>query len=96
MRNNLPDKCMKDECGVINLDDKSGNGTHWCAYYKNTKNCYYFDSFGNLAPPLEFINYLGSKTLIFYNHERFQDYNTFNCGHLCLHFLYNISIIKKR
>lgn len=94
MRNDLPTKYKSVECGVINLDDKDGNGTHWCAYYKINNKCYYFDSFGNLKPPHEFINYLGSKCLIFYNYGRYQDYDTFNCGHLCLQFLYEMSKIK--
>lgn len=91
MRNGLPKRCMKNECGVINLDDKDGDGTHWCAYYKFSNQCYYFDSFGNLKPPLELIKHLGSTCKIFYNYKRYQDYNTFNCGHLCVEFLYNMS-----
>lgn len=91
MRNDLPNKCLKNECGVINLDDKDGVGTHWCAYYKNNNICSYFDSFGNLKPPLELITYFGSSCRIFYNHKRYQDFNTFNCGHLCLQFLYEMS-----
>lgn len=94
MRNNLPKKCLNIECGVINLDHKNGDGTHWCAYHKVDSKCYYFDSFGNLRPPNELIYYLGSKCLIFYNHKRYQDFNTYNCGHLCMEFLLKMSIKK--
>jgi len=34
-RNELPSKPWKKECGVLNLDDMTGNGTHWVAWYKN-------------------------------------------------------------
>lgn len=94
MRNDLPKKCLKIECGVINLDNKDGDGTHWCAYYKFHHECYYFDSFGNLKPPLELIHYLGSNCSIFYNRKRYQNFNTYNCGHLCIQFLLEMSIKK--
>lgn len=87
MRNSLPKIPLEQECGVVNLDDINGAGTHWVAYYKNHDYKEYFDSFGNLQPPLEIINYL--KLPIAYNYERKQKFNTFNCGHLCLKFLYN-------
>lgn len=91
MRNELPSRCNKIECGVINLDDTNGDGTHWCAYHKIDNICFYFDSFGNLKPPLEFIKYMGSESKIFYNYKQYQYYNTYNCGHLCLQFLYEMS-----
>ena len=60
MRNALPSgKPKLKETAIINLDDKSGPGTHWVAYRKLGKDVTYFDSFGNLKPPKELINYLG-------------------------------------
>ena len=82
----IPKKAQLEECGIINLDDFKGLGTHWVAYYKNKNYKEYFDSFGNLQPPLETINYL--KAQIHYNYEQKQDYNTIICGHLCLQFLF--------
>ncbi|KAI8120059.1 hypothetical protein CVS40_8596 [Lucilia cuprina] len=87
MRDMLPKRSKRIECGIVNLDSAIGSGTHWVAYYKNNKYIKYFDSFGNLQPPLEIMKYLGKD--IEYNHEQKQQYNTFNCGHLCLKFLYN-------
>lgn len=89
MRNDLPKKIWKTECGIINLDDKNGFGTHWTAYKKNKSQIVYFDSYGNLRPPNEVIRYFNSNGLckILYNHTVYQSYNTFNCGHLCLNFL---------
>lgn len=92
MRDSLPKRPRKHECAVVNLDNSTGPGTHWVAYYKKDSNIEYFDSFGNLRPPIEIINYLGSK--IKYNHTVYQNYNTVNCGHLCLNFLYNCYINK--
>lgn len=95
MRTNLPKRCRKHECGVLNLDDEKGPGTHWVSYYKkDNRTCYYFDSFGDLQPPKEFINYVdgscGGKCKILYNYKREQAFNTIVCGHLCLKFLYEM------
>lgn len=87
MRDNLPKQPYSNECGIINLDNSSGPGTHWVAYYKNGNDIIYFDSFGNLAPPREVISYLGNN--IKYNYDVYQKYDSFKCGHLCLQFLLN-------
>lgn len=91
MRDNLPEFPRRIECAVVNLDSFKGHGTHWVAYYKNGSSVNYFDSFGNLKPPLELTNYFNKKgpLNIKYNYDRFQNYNQINCGHLCLEFLIN-------
>lgn len=92
MRNDLPSKIYRNEAGIVNLDDKIGPGTHWTAYVKHGRKVTYFDSIGRLKPPLELITYFrsdGSKNTITYNFERYQNLNSYNCGHLCLHFLYS-------
>lgn len=78
---------LKYESAIINLDDKDGPGTHWVAYEKRADKVMYFDSFGNLQPPLNLMKYLGVGSTVKYNHERYQDYDTIICGHLCLAFL---------
>lgn len=90
MRNKLPKKIRKNECGIINLDNDDGPGTHWTAYKrKNDSRTDYFDSFGNLRPPIEAMKYFRSRgpCQIFYNHDTYQTYNSVNCGQLCLYFL---------
>jgi len=87
-RNDLPNKPHRKECGILNLDNLMGNGTHWVAWYKNENKKYYFDSFG-LHPPLEIIKYL--KAPVFYNTERVQKFGTVICGHLCLYWLKEMS-----
>ena len=76
------------ESAIVNLKNKDGPSTHWVAYKTVENNVEYFDSFGNLRPPLNLVEYL-SVDRIKYNHDRYQNYNTFVCGHLCLKFLCN-------
>lgn len=79
------------ETGIINLDESSGSGTHWVAYVKKNGLCEYFDSYGNLRPPQEFLNYmLKDDVTITYNYTNIQKDKKYNCGHLCLHFLSNV------
>lgn len=93
MRDVLPvNKPWINECMILNHDSVKNNGTHWTCYVKQRQEVYYFDSFGKLPPPLELIRYLGSECNIYYNTEQYQTYNTINCGHLCLRFLYEFYI----
>lgn len=91
MRDDLPKKCHKNECGVVNLDSSEGPGTHWVAYGKRGQEIYYFDSFGDLPPPKELISYFGSDAQIYYNYLNYQKYGTVVCGQLCITFLYNFN-----
>lgn len=89
MRDSLPSSSpRRNECGIINLDTTQGPGTHWVAYKKTGDSILYFDSFGSLKPPIELVQYLGSRCKIKYNSAAYQTYDTINCGHLCLEFLY--------
>lgn len=92
MRDGLPKTPLYVECGIVNLDSEAGMGTHWVAYSKKNNTVKYFDSFGNLMPPIELLNYFNQggkkgKINITYNYKRYQNYNEINCGHLCLQFL---------
>lgn len=87
MRDELPQQPFQKECGVVNLDSSKNPGSHWVAYAKNNDYIEYFDSYGNLKPPKEFIKYLGAK--VHYNYDNIQRDHPYNCGHLCLHFLKN-------
>lgn len=48
MKDMLPNKVNKYECGIVNLGSFNANRTHWVCYYKKGKVNYYFDTFGNL------------------------------------------------
>ena len=50
-RNALPESINNKECGIINLDDIKGQGTHWVCYRNLEKNLVeYFDPFGLIMP----------------------------------------------
>ena len=82
MRDNLPKKRFKKECGIVNLDDSFSGGTHWVCYFNN----YYFDSYG-LQPPLEIVEYLKQPQFNIYQIQKSGKI----CGHLCLYFLNQMS-----
>ena len=89
MRNYLPRRPLKRECGILNLDGVSGKGSHWVCWYRNDNdNKFYFDSFG-VQPPKELTEYLISP--IYYNTERIQPDGEVVCGHLCLYTLVRLS-----
>ncbi|KAL4118952.1 hypothetical protein QTP88_011830 [Uroleucon formosanum] len=48
----------RQESAIINLDTRKGTGTHWVAYKKIGKKVEYYDSFGNLPPPIEMPDYV--------------------------------------
>ena len=56
-------KAKLNECGILNLDSSSGDGTHSVMWFKKG-NKIYFDSNG-VQPPNELISYL--KSPMFYN-----------------------------
>ena len=89
LRDILPTKTNWYECGILNLDSSSGDGTHWVMWFKKSKEKFYFDSFG-VQPPSELIAYL--KSPIFYNSERVQQNGEMFCGHLCLFALKQLSL----
>lgn len=86
-RDTLPKSGPKmTEMAVVNLDLSTNPGTHWVAYSKRGKRVTYFDSFGNLPPPLELQRYFKGCTIV-HNYSRCQNFDEVNCGHLCLEFL---------
>lgn len=90
MRDLLPHNISEIETGIVNLDDNNGKGTHWVCYTKNGFRVQYFDSFGNLKPPVELQRYFNSgpyHTEVRYNYFPIQKEDEVNCGHLCLDFL---------
>lgn len=91
MRDNLPKKPLLNECAIINLDNQQNDGTHWTAYCKKADLVYYFDSFGNLPPPIELVKYFGSDVEIHYNNLKYQDFGTIICGQLCITFLHHFN-----
>ena len=89
LQDTLPTKTKLNECGILNLDSSSGDGTHWVMWFKKGKNKFYFDSYG-VQLPSELITYLKSPK--FYNSERVQQNGEVFCGHLCLFTLKQLSL----
>ena len=81
LRDTLSKKSKLNECGILNLDSPSGDGTHWVIWFTKEKDKFYFDSYG-VQSPSELMAYLRSS--IFYNSERVQQNGEVFCGHLCL------------
>ena len=89
LRDTLPKKEKINECGILNLDSSSGDGTQWVMWFKKGKDNFSFDSYG-VQPPSELFLYL--KSPIFYNSERVQQNGEVFCGHLCLFSLKQLSL----
>ena len=89
LRDTLPTKTKLNECGVLNLDSSSGDGTHWVMWFKKGMNKFHFDGYG-VQPPSDLIDYL--KSPIFYNSERVQQNGEVFCGHLCHFILTQLSL----
>ena len=68
LRDTLPKKPKRNECALMNLDDTSGDRTHWVAWFKCGDKKWSFDSFG-LPPPTELNDYLSD---VFYPTEQIQ------------------------
>jgi len=64
----------------MNLEETSGDGTHWVAWFKRGDKKWYFDAFG-LPPPTELNDYLGD---VFYPTEQIQPRQEVFCDQLCL------------
>ncbi|CAH3172096.1 unnamed protein product [Porites evermanni] len=91
-RDGLPQKITK-ECGIINLDDIQGAGTHWVCY-RNLDSVVgslpvveYFDPFG-LVMPYEALEYFRTaRKKIVYSIDEIQNRSTVLCGYWCLYYL---------
>ena len=86
-RDGLPHK-IKKECGIINLDDIQGPGTHWVCYRNIDNVVEYFDPFGLIMPneALTYFNTSGKR--IIYSMDEIQNRNTVLCGYWCLYYLF--------
>ena len=83
----LPTQIKNKECGIVNLDDHIGPGTHWVAYRNIDRFCEYFDSFG-LKMPSEVKKYMATsgKQLV-YSSDEIQERDSVLCGYWCLYYL---------
>ena len=86
-RDQLPQKIQK-ECGIINLDDIQGPGTHWVCYRNVDSVVEYFDPFGLIMPSEALKYFRSSGKHIVYSIDEIQNRNTVLCGYWCLYYLF--------
>jgi hypothetical protein len=89
-RNDLP-KTIYNKNYIINMDDRSGFGTHWVAVINTGSRCIYFDSFG-VYPPEEVLLFMrssGKENIM--NEYRVQDVGSLMCGYFCIYFIDSIN-----
>ena len=85
-RNALPSK-IKKECGIINLDDIEGPGTHWVFYRNLDSFVEYFDPLCLIMPD-EVYHYLAtSGKRQIYSEDEIQNRDSVLCGYWCLYYL---------
>ena len=71
----LPKK-IRTECGIINLDDTQGSGTHWVCYRNLDSVVEYFDPFGLIMPNEALVYFRTSKKRIVYSMDEIQNRST--------------------
>jgi hypothetical protein len=83
---------------IVNLDDSTGIGTHWCAFIITDKMAMYFDSFGAPMPQaiLRFIKRYNSNLKIIYSIDQIQHRDSIYCGYFCVFWLYFFNVLHKR
>ena len=79
------------ECSVVNMDDSTGQGTHYVCYWHDNSNTYYFDSYG-VPPPDDLLSYLrtGGKQIA-YNTTQLQPIKSAMCGYFCIYVLKHLA-----
>ena len=97
MRDTLPEKPTRQECGIVNLNTSDEQGNHCVCYSKDGSTRIYFDSFGQVTP-MEIQRYLKTKRELSFRKgviqrstDIVQHTNTHVCGHLCLFVLTSLT-----
>ena len=97
MRDELPPRTFKQECGILNFNTHDQQGSHWVCWFKSDNDRYYFDSFGE-SPPVELLTYLktyeemkNNTPVIRQSAVTVQHYESNVCGSLCLFVLKKLS-----
>ena len=85
-RDGLPREIGK-ECGIINLDDIQGSGTHWVCYRNINNVVEYFDPVGLIIPNEVLSYFRRAKKQIVYSIDEIQNRSTVLCGYWCLYYL---------
>src|SRR5271156_6053900 len=93
MRDTLPKHINTNECGIVNLEPDSEQGSHWVSYYKHRSEKYYFDFYG-LPPTNEMLKYLKPSSVspqVIMSTFVIQQLGTVICGQLSIYVLYMLT-----
>ena len=77
---------IKNGTYIINLGEYESIETHWIAFYVNTENITYFNSFGVEHIPKEIRKLIGNKNITT-NIYRIQAFDSIMCQHFCTEFV---------
>jgi len=81
---------------IINLEDSTGQGTHWVCLIIKGKNSFYFDSFG-AKPDTYITRYCRLNGLrLGYNNYIIQDLSSTECGIFCIALLKYLANNKRK
>ena len=89
MKNELPRTLKTKECGILNLQPNTEQGTHWVCWMKIENTAFYFDSYGEPADSTLRFHLKGlniKRSAITVQHDSSKE-----CGALCLYVLYFLS-----
>jgi hypothetical protein len=78
---------------VINLGDASTNGTHWVALIVRSKECLYYDSYGQIYP--NDVKHFIRKKKCIYNTDQVQDLTDTTCGYYAMTIIHFCHINKQ-
>jgi hypothetical protein len=84
---------VKNGFYIVNLDDVTGSGTHWTAFFCHNNLVVYFDSYG-LSIPKDIVKFCKGKTMI-YSTDQIQTFESQACGYYCIAFINYFSKIPK-
>ena len=85
-RDGLP-RNIRKECGIINLDDMEGTGTHWVCYRNLDSMVEYLDPFGLIMPNEARAYFHTSGKHIVFSIDEIQNRSTVLWGYWCLYYL---------
>ena len=81
---------------VTNEERHDQNGSHWNAWWVNNDSVIFFDSFGrnpmDISFPHEYRDVLLNFKTIKYVNRQVQSFDSFTCGHFCIHFILIMSL----
>ena len=80
-------RARSEKCGIINLDDIKGAGTHWVCCGNLDSMVEYFDPFGLIMPNKARGYFNTSGKQIVYSIDEIQNRSIVLCGYWCLYYL---------